>query len=132
MEQVERLAFVSEDGEAAFSVDVEHGAPPASVAANDDPFYRATSDDPESFEHEDDSLGTLRATGVMGHSSHAVWQIVFDFDDGSSITATGSLPVQNGRPGSGTATVTGGTGRYAGIRGELRVLSKNPKRWAIA
>jgi len=131
MQLDERLAFVSEDGEAAFSVDVEHGAPPASVAANDDPFYRATTDDDDSFEHEGTSLGTLRATGVMGHGPHAVWHIVFDFDDGASITATGSLPVQNGRPGSGTATVTGGTGRYVGLRGELRVVSKNPKRWSI-
>jgi hypothetical protein len=131
MEQNERLAWVSEDGEAAFSVDVELGAPPASVAANDDPFYLATNDDPNSFEHEAGSLGTLRATGVMGHGPRAVWQIVFDFDDGSSITATGSLPVHSGRPGSGTATVTGGTGRYADLRGELRVLSKNPKRWSI-
>lgn len=133
MNQGERLVFISEDGDAAFSTDDVAGAPAASVAAVDDPFFRATGDDPDGFEHEDERLGTVHAAAVVGHGGRATWSVVFEFDDdGSTITATGWLPVVKGRPGTGTGTVTGGSGRYRDAGGELEVRAKNPRRWTVS
>lgn len=132
MEQVERLEFISEDGDATFSTDDVTGAPPASVAAVDDPLYRATSTDPDSFDRESEPVGTVRATAIVGHDSRAVWNIVLDFFDGSTIVALGSLPVVSGRPGAGRVSVTGGSGRFTGLTGELEVRVKNPKRWTVS
>jgi hypothetical protein len=132
MELDRPLSFVSEEGDAAFSIDDVSGAQPASVAAVDDQFFAAATDDPDSFEHEDTPLGTLHATAVVGHGGQAIWSLVFQFDDGSRITAVAWLPVKNGRPGAGLGNVTGGTGIYRGLAGELEVRAKNPNRWRIA
>ena len=126
------LTLITEDGDAAFSTDQAAGPPPASVVAVDDPFYLATSDDPDSFEHEKDSTGTLHAAAVVGHQGRATWTLVFSFDDGSTITAIASLPVgDRGRPGAGGGSVVNGTGRFGGLRGDLDVRVKNPHRWSI-
>jgi hypothetical protein len=128
---LDRLIFISEDGDAAFSTDDVSGAPPASVAAVDDLLYRAISDDPDSFEHEAEPAGTVHASAIVGHGGGATWTVVFELKDGSTITATGFLPLVNGRPGAGRGTVTGGSGRFRGLRGELDVRVKNPHRWSI-
>ncbi|MGZ4154872.1 MAG: hypothetical protein ACXVQ0_10360 [Actinomycetota bacterium] len=129
--QEEQLVFISEGGDAAFSVDQLAGPPAASVAAIDDPFYVATSDDPDSFEHEKERSGVVHMAGIVGHGA-TTWTIVFQFDDGSVISASAALPqLGDGRPGEGAGTVHGGAGRFRGARGDFQVRVKNPHRWSL-
>jgi hypothetical protein len=132
-QQTERLAFISLEGQMSFSVDVEGDLPPASVIVVDDPFYRATSDDPNDFGYEEPALGTLRVTAILGHSGNASWTVIFEFEDGSTITATAWLPVVNRRPGAGMATITLGSGRFGDLPGhQLEVRVRNPHRWTVS
>ena len=132
MELERPLSFISEEGDSAYSTDDVTGAQPASVVAVDDPFFSAATDDPDSFEHGETPLGTLHATALVGHGGQATWSLVFQFDDGSRITAVAWLPVKSGRPGAGLGNVTGGAGAYRGLTGELEVRTKNPNRWRIS
>jgi hypothetical protein len=132
MQEEQELVFITEDGDAAFSTDQLAGPPAASVAAIDDRLYIATGDDPDSFDHDKDPVGTLHGTAIVGHGGTAVWNLVFQFDDGSAITAIASLPMTgSGRPGDGAGTVIGGAGRFRGARGDFRVRVKNPHRWSL-
>jgi hypothetical protein len=132
VQEEQQLVFISEDGDAAFSTDQLAGPPPASVAAVDDRFYVATSEDPDSFDHEKDAVGTLHATAIVGHGGTANWTLVFQFDDGAAITAIASLAVtDSGRPGSGAGTVMGGSGRFSAAHGDFEVRAKNPHRWTL-
>ena len=131
-QQTERLAFVSIEGELSLSVDVEGDLPPAAVLVVDDPFYRATSDDPNDFGYEEPQLGTVRVTTVLGHGPNTSWNVVLEFLDGSTISATGLLPVVNRRPGAGILKIMFGTGRFADLQGQLDVRVQNPHRWTVS
>ena len=130
-QQTERLAYISLDGEISFSAEPGEVLPPASVVAFDDPFYRATSDDPDDFGYEEPRLGTVNGSGISDHAQGASWTVVFRFEDGSTFTAIGLLPVAKGRPGAGTLTIVGGTGRFRDLRGELKAAVQNPHRWTV-
>jgi hypothetical protein len=131
MLQTELLAFVSLDGEISFSAEPDEVLPPASVVAFDDRFYRAASPDPNDFTYEEPSLGWVRGTGISDHGQGASWTVVLHFDDGSTITAIGRLPLAKGRPGAGVLTIVAGTDRFRERRGELQVAVQNPHRWSV-
>lgn len=62
-----------------------------------------------------------------------VTSVVFEFADGDELAASGVLPFRE-RPhwiGNGRIAITGGTGVYEGLTGELVVKVQNPKRWSI-
>lgn len=96
----------------------------------DDPFYDATSEDPDSFEHGDERRGTIKATRVSTSGGHSSWQIRVESADGASrIDAEGQLTNHSdGRPGSGSLTVSKATGEWVGAR-RLNVAARNPRRW---
>ena len=62
-----------------------------------------------------------------------VCRVVFDFGDGDTLSASGSLPaVGTGHVvGDGRLAIVGGTGAFAGQQGQLAVAIVNPKRWSI-
>jgi len=62
-----------------------------------------------------------------------VCSVVFEFADGDELVASGVLPFRS-QPhwiGNGRIAITGGTGVYEGLTGELVVKVQNPKRWSI-
>ncbi|MGZ8626980.1 MAG: hypothetical protein ACXWXK_09965 [Actinomycetota bacterium] len=62
-----------------------------------------------------------------------VCDVVFEFDDGDVLIASGVLPFRQ-KPhwvGNGRLAILGGTGPYQGLTGDLVVEVQNPKRWSI-
>lgn len=74
-----------------------------------------------------------RKTSELGQGT-VVCRVVFRFFDEhhSTLTASGVLPQNGGETvGGGRLAIVGGTGKFKRTRGELVVLSENPKRWSI-
>jgi len=74
-----------------------------------------------------------RKTSELGEGT-VVCRVVFRFFDerDSTLTASGVLPHNGAQTvGEGRLAIVGGTGKFKTTRGELVVLSENPKRWSI-
>jgi Dirigent-like protein len=78
-----------------------------------------------------DEVGTMHGVAVVTHGGRAVCTLIFRFDDEDSITAVGVLPVETSSVGEGVITVNGGTGKYRGLSGQVRIETQNPKRYGF-
>lgn len=96
----------------------------------EDPFFDATGSDPDGFEHGDERRGTITGETRNTSDGHTRWHIRMESADGvSRIAAEGRLANHpDGRPGSGTLTVSDATGDWADVQ-RLNVAAKNPRRW---
>jgi hypothetical protein len=78
-----------------------------------------------------DEVGVMHGVAVVTHGGKAICNLIFRFDDEDSITAGGVLPAETVSVGAGVITVGGGTGKYRGLSGQVRIETRNPKRYGF-
>jgi hypothetical protein len=78
-----------------------------------------------------DEVGIMHGVAVVTHGGNAICHLIFRFDDEDSITAVGVLPLETPSVGAGVITVDGGTGKYRGLSGQVRIETRNPKRYGF-
>jgi hypothetical protein len=100
------------------------------IGTFDEVLYEAVSDDSWDAGEE---IGSAQALFVITPSGHAVFTITLRFGDEESedsLTASGSLPYDDGIR-DGVITLMGGTGGYKNRGGQLRVQVKNPHKYTV-
>jgi hypothetical protein len=100
------------------------------IGTFDEVLYEAVSDD--SWE-TGEQVGSAHALFVITPSGHAVFTITLRFgdeDSEDSLTASGSLPYDDGIR-DGVITLTGGTGSQKNRGGQLRVQVMNPHKYTV-
>jgi hypothetical protein len=100
------------------------------IGTFDEVLYEAVSDD--SWE-TGEQVGSAHALFVITPSGHAVFTITLRFgdeDSEDSLTASGSLPYDDGIR-DGVITLSGGTGSQKNRGGQLRVRVKNPHKYTV-
>jgi hypothetical protein len=100
------------------------------IGTFDEVLYEAVSDDSWDTGEE---IGSAHAMFVITPSGHAVFTITLRFgdeDSEDSLTASGSLPYDDGIR-DGVITLTGGTGSQKNRGGQLRVQVKNPHKYTV-
>jgi hypothetical protein len=100
------------------------------IGTFDEVLYEAVSDDSWDTGEE---IGSAHALFVITPSGHAVFTITLRFGDEESedsLTASGSLPYDDGIR-DGVITLMGGTGGYKNRGGQLRVQVKNPHKYTV-
>lgn len=100
---------------------------PGSVIPVDQDLFEELGEPFEPGEH----VGWLQGTLTVTRRDQLVCDFVFSFESGAedSIVATGLLARVGDDSGAGVLAVTGGTGRFAGADGTVRVETRNPKRY---
>ena len=76
-----------------------------------------------------DEIGAAHGVFVVSHAAKAVCSFTFVLGERNTIAATGVLPIERSSIGAGILSVIGGTGRYKKVAGEVRVESRNPKKY---
>jgi X-X-X-Leu-X-X-Gly heptad repeat protein len=100
------------------------------IGTFDEVLYEAVSDD--SWETGEE-VGSAHALYVITPSGHAIFTITLRFgdeDSEDSLTASGSLPYEEGIR-DGVVTLAGGTGSLKNRVGQLRVQVKNPHKYTV-
>jgi Dirigent-like protein len=101
------------------------------IGTFDEVLYEAVSDDSWDTGEE---VGSAQAMFVITPSGRAVFTITLRFgdeDSEDSLTASGSLPYDDGIR-DGVVTLVGGTGTFKNRGGQLRVQVKNPKKYSVS
>jgi hypothetical protein len=117
------LGFGDEDRQEV--VDLGQGGP-GNVGSFDEELYEPVSED--SWD-PGERVGSVDGVYVVTPSGRAVVTLTMRFDGDDSLTATGSLRHEEGRARDGVMSITGGTGRFTGRRGELSVEFRNPHKY---
>ena len=76
-----------------------------------------------------DEIGVAHGVFVVSYAGEALCNITFLFGEEDTIAATGVLPIERSSVGAGVLSVSGGTGRYKKVAGEVRVEIRNPKKY---
>ena len=79
------------------------------------------------------AIGAAHGVGVVTPRGRIAWAITFSLGASlgqeDTIAASGVLPAQKSSMGPGVLAVTGGTGRFARVTGQVTVEVRNPKRY---
>jgi hypothetical protein len=76
-----------------------------------------------------DEVGVLHGVAIVVRRAQVIAHLVFEFDEGHTLVATGVLPAGASHFGDGVLAVTGGTGGFERSAGACTVATMNPKRW---
>lgn len=76
-----------------------------------------------------DPVGKAHGVFVRTPEGRAITTLILEFDDGSTLVASGSLPVAGSSIGKGILTVVGGTGDLENPLPRLGVDFKNPHKY---
>jgi hypothetical protein len=83
-------------------------------------------------EDRGEERGALHGFLARGQRGLILCSLTFDLGTGDTITATGVLPSGAQTVERGVLALVGGTGRFRGWTGEVRLEAvTNPKRWSI-
>jgi hypothetical protein len=100
------------------------GGEPVSIAVFDQDLFEGNV---ESWDRGK-PIGSAHGVFVLTPSGTALTTITLEFQDGSTLVATGSLPFESSI-GDGVLAVTGRTGNLEHAHGRLRVEVSNPKKY---
>jgi hypothetical protein len=105
------------------------------IGTFDEVLYEAVS--PDSWD-KGEEVGRAHGFFVITPGDHAVVVLTLAFGEGGdeegsldSVTAQGSLPRDGDDVGTGVLTLAGGTGRFKGRTGQVRVDVMNPHKYTV-
>lgn len=105
------------------------GNSPGSVDGFEETLFDVSSA-PDDWEPTGDPVGAAHCYFVRTPQGTGITTLILEFDDGSTLVASGSLPIDGSTIGGGDLTVVGGTGRYGTPLPRLRVEHMNPHKYS--
>jgi hypothetical protein len=123
MLEVQGRVWIGDDQEPFGNGDV------GALSGFDENLYTLLGDPSESWE-SDERVGSAHCIFVPTGREFAVCTLVLEFGRGSTLVATGSLPLSGSSIGDGVLAVAGGTGDHESPPPRLSVTSKNPHKYS--